>query len=159
MNWWGSPTTKRSKLCTAVVAAIAIVLLIDLFLLPYIRFDTGDRHYFNGFFRSDNQTKVIMWQRRRNQQQQQQICAFEVYLKQLAKVSISQVEMNNMMANEKYWPKSIQPNPYKVFIYTTEQLNDKNETRQMQFQLDLQHFLHLKTPLMNFNHMPKSNVH
>ena len=95
MNWWGSPTTKRSKLCTAVVAAIAIVLLIDLFLLPYIRFDTGDRHYFNGFFRSDNQTKVIMWQRRRNQQQQQQICAFEVYLKQLAKVSISQVEMNN----------------------------------------------------------------
>ena len=100
-----------------------------------------------------------MWRRRRNQQQQQQICAFEVYLKQLAKVSISQVEMNNMMANEKYWPKSIQPNPYKVFIYTTEQLNDKNETRQMQFQLDLQHILHLKTPLMNFNQMPKSNVH
>ena len=84
---------------------------------------------------------------------------FEVYLKQLAKVSISQVEMNNMMANEKYWPKSIQPNPYKVFIYTTEQLHDKNETRQMQFQLDLQHFLHLKTPVMNFNQMPKSNVH
>ena len=45
-----SPTTKRSKLCTAV-AAIAIVL-IGLFLLPYIRFDTGDRHYFTGF-RSD----------------------------------------------------------------------------------------------------------
>ena len=48
----GSPTTKRSKLCTAVAAAIVIVLLIDLFLLPYIRFD-GDRHYFTGFFRSD----------------------------------------------------------------------------------------------------------
>ena len=66
--------------------------------------------------------------------------------------------MNDMMANENYWQKDIQPNPFKVFIYTSDQLHDNNETRQMQFQRDLQHFLRLKTPLTNFDQIPKSNV-
>ena len=50
------------------------------------------------------------------------------------------------------------PNPYKVFIYTVEQLNDKNKTRQVQFQTDLQHHLGLETPFLDFDEVPKANV-
>ena len=64
-----------------------------------------------------------------------------------------------MLNSDRIWKKRISPNPFKVFIYTIEQLHDKNASRQEQFQLDLQKFLRLKTPLMDFNQVPKSNTH
>jgi hypothetical protein len=56
-----------------------------------------------------------------------------------------------------YWAKRVSPNPYKVFIYTPEQLGDKNATRQEQFRKDLQDFLRLEAPLANFDDAPKVN--
>ena len=76
---------------------------------------------------------------------------FEIYLMQLAKVSIKMVKLIEMLAAERIWPKRISPNKFKVFIYEVGQLHDKNQARQRQFQLDLQEFLQLETPLIDFN--------
>jgi len=59
--------------------------------------------------------------------------------------------MNDMLKSEQLWEKQISPNPFKVFIYTVGQLQDKNATRDAQFRLDLQEFLGLKTPIIGFN--------
>ena len=83
---------------------------------------------------------------------------FDVYLRQIAKVAIGHDEMNDMLNSERLWEKQISPNPFKVFIYTVEQLQDKNATREVQFRLDLQDFLRLKTPIIDFNKVTKSNV-
>ncbi|OEU22784.1 hypothetical protein FRACYDRAFT_232946 [Fragilariopsis cylindrus CCMP1102] len=83
---------------------------------------------------------------------------FELYLQQIAKVTVSPVEMNNVLNSEKLWPKSISPNPFKVFIYTVEQLHDQNLTRGAQFRLDLQEFLRLKKTLVDFSQVPKKNA-
>lgn len=83
-------------------------------------------------------------------------CAkFEIYLMQLAKVPLSEKDTNEML-NESLYSSSVSPNPYKVFVYTTEQLNDKNETRQRKFQTDLQHHLRLTSPLTDFTKSNKS---
>lgn len=84
---------------------------------------------------------------------------YEVYLQQLAKVPLSSKELRQMIASDSLWEKRSSPNPYKVFIYTDEQLGDRNDTRQSQFRLDMQEFLGLKTPLVDFNTMPKINSH
>jgi hypothetical protein len=49
-------------------------------------------------------------------------------------------------------------NPYKVFIYTSDQLSDKNETRQFIFRHDLKEFLRLESPLVDFSSVPKVNA-
>jgi len=83
---------------------------------------------------------------------------FDIYLKQLAKTSLNKNELNEMLNHENLFPKNIMPNPYKVFIYTVEQLQDKNKTRQVQFQTDLQHHLGLETSFLDFDKVPKANV-
>ena len=65
--------------------------------------------------------------------------------------------MNDMLKSEQLWEKQISPNPFKVFIYTVGQLQDKNATRDAQFRLDLQEFLGLKTPIIGFNEEAKTN--
>jgi len=82
---------------------------------------------------------------------------FDAYLKQLAKVPLDENERKTMF-DERLWPKRIIPNPYKVFIYTVEQLHDENETRQVQFQTDLQHHLGLSSPFRDFNKASKANA-
>ena len=82
---------------------------------------------------------------------------FDAYLKQLAKVPLDENERKSMF-DERLWPKRISPNPYKVFIYTVEQLHDKNETRQVQFQTDLQHHLGLNSPFRDFSKASKANA-
>ena len=82
---------------------------------------------------------------------------FDAYLKQLAKVPLNEDERKAMF-DERLWPKKISPNPYKVFIYTVEQLHDKNETRQVNFQTDLQHHLGLNSPFRDFNKASKANA-
>lgn len=81
---------------------------------------------------------------------------FDAYLKQLAKVPLDENERKTMF-DERLWPKKISPNPYKVFIYTVEQLHDKNETRQIQFQIDLQQHLGLNSPFGDFSKASKAN--
>ncbi|KAL9190970.1 hypothetical protein ACHAXT_000676 [Thalassiosira profunda] len=72
---------------------------------------------------------------------------FEVYLRQLAKVPITKRELLEMTNGTRHMPDRISPNPYKVFVYATEQLADKNATRALQLRKDLQDFLGLTEPI------------
>ena len=72
---------------------------------------------------------------------------FDLYLKQLAKVPLLQSDMESMLKSDSLWEKRISPTPFKVFAYTLDQLRDRNETRQVRFQNELQTFLRLKSPI------------
>lgn len=43
---------------------------------------------------------------------------FDIYLKQLAKVGMNPNEIQEMLVHDKIWPKTLVPNPYKIFIYS-----------------------------------------
>lgn len=82
---------------------------------------------------------------------------FDIFLKQLAKVSLTSDEMYEMLHSDTLWQKRFSVNPYKIFIYTSEQLGDKNSTRQSIFRDDLKAFLRLDQQLPDFNSVPKVN--
>ena len=71
---------------------------------------------------------------------------FDIYLKQLAKTSLTDKEMKEMLNHETMWKKRLSPIPNKVFIYTIDQMSDHNETRKMKWQKDLHTYLQLKAP-------------
>lgn len=83
---------------------------------------------------------------------------YEIFLKQLAKVSLMQHEMYEMLQSDSLWQKRFSVNPYKVFIYTSDQLSDRNETRQSIFREDLKAFLRLDAPLIDFHSVPRVNA-
>ena len=83
-----------------------------------------------------------------------------MFLKQLAKVPLTRnemIQMSESSSSNPAWSKRLSPNPFNVFIYTPEQLGDKNAKRQEQFRKDLQEFLRLDSPLRNFDDAPKVN--
>ncbi|KAL7427427.1 hypothetical protein ACHAXM_000850 [Skeletonema potamos] len=82
---------------------------------------------------------------------------FDIYMKQLAKVSLTDKEMREMLDHDSMFPKRMSLNPYKIFIYTMEQVNDRNDTRRLAFQQDLQKFLQLRSPLDDFASLPIIN--
>ena len=85
---------------------------------------------------------------------------FDIFMKQLAKVSLTSDEMYEVFhSGDEIWPKRFSVNPFKVFIYTIEQLSDKNATRQSIFRDDLKEFLRLDQQLPDFNSFPKANQH
>lgn len=67
-------------------------------------------------------------------------------------------EMLEMIRSDTLWEKQITVNPYKVFLYSSDQLQDKNATRQSIFRHDLKEFLRLEKPLVDFNRVPKVNA-
>ena len=71
---------------------------------------------------------------------------FDIYLKQLAKVSLTDKDMKEMLNHETMWEKRLSSIPNKVFIYTIDQISDRNETRKMKWQKDLRTYLQLKAP-------------
>jgi hypothetical protein len=81
---------------------------------------------------------------------------YELFMQQLAKVPMSSTEMQDVL-DERLFTKQISPNPFKVFLYTMDQLRDQNELRRTKFQTDLQEFLGLKIPLMDFTKLSKVN--
>jgi len=89
------------------------------------------------------------------------LAQFGMFLRQLAKVALSKNDMIQMSASSPklaWGEKRLSPNPFNVFIYTPEQLSDKNTTRQEKFRQDLQEFLRLDAPLHNFDDTPKVNA-
>ena len=71
---------------------------------------------------------------------------FDIYLKQLAKVSLTDKEMKGMLNHETMWKKRLSLIPNKVFMYAIDQMSDRNETRKMKWQKDLHTFLQLNAP-------------
>ena len=84
---------------------------------------------------------------------------YDAYLKQLMKVPLQSKEIKDMLDTDAFWEKRMIPNPYPIFIYNDEQLNDDNTTRSNTFRRELQHFLELDSPLVDFNSMPRINTH
>ena len=82
---------------------------------------------------------------------------FDIYMKQLAKVSLTEKEMKGMLNHDNMFPKRMSPNPYKIFMLTMEQIADRNDRRRMKFQEDLQKFLKLRAPLEDFASLPIRN--
>ena len=79
------------------------------------------------------------------------LARYEEYLQQLDKVPLSSSEMIDMSNNaHTFWSRRLVPNPYKIFIYIDEQLKDENTNRRIQFQKDLQTFLGLRRPIIDF---------
>jgi hypothetical protein len=76
---------------------------------------------------------------------------FDLYLKQITKVPMSGKELNKMINTDSFWEKRAIPNPYKVFIYSSNQLNDRNATRQSNICHQLQQCLYLESPLEDCN--------
>jgi hypothetical protein len=94
------------------------------------------------------------------------LAQFDLYLKQLGKTPLSTGDVLQMekssydpKTNVKnyYFEKRVSPNPFKVFIYTPEQLGDRNATRQEKFCTDLQRFLRLDSPISPFDDAPRVN--
>ena len=83
---------------------------------------------------------------------------YEIFLKQLAKVSLISDEMLEMLQGDTLWEKRFTVNPYKIFLYSSDQLHDKNATRQSMFRHDLKEFLRLDKPLIDFNSVPRVNA-
>ena len=71
---------------------------------------------------------------------------FDIYLKQLAKVILTDEDMKEMLNHETMWEKRLSLIPNKVFIYTIDQMSDRNEERKMKWQKDLHTFLQLNAP-------------
>ncbi|KAL7508248.1 hypothetical protein ACHAXN_008860 [Cyclotella atomus] len=84
---------------------------------------------------------------------------FDLFLKQLAKVSLTMDDTFEMgkTSHNPFWAKRVAVNPYKVFIYASEQLSDADTSRQDQFREDLEDYLGLDSPFLNFNEVGKVN--
>ena len=79
------------------------------------------------------------------------LAKYEVALQRLSEVRFNKRDMKEMRE------RKVSPH-YKLFIYTTDQLHDTNETRRLQFQTDLQHHLRLQSPLTDFTKVRKTNA-
>ena len=60
-------------------------------------------------------------------------------------------ELNKIITTDLFWEKQANPKSLKKFIYTSNQLNDKNATRQSNYRWQLQQFLELESSLKDFN--------
>ena len=74
---------------------------------------------------------------------------FELGLMQLGKVPLSDHDILAMMSAG----RSLQPVPFKVFLYTIEQIQDDTESGNASFREDMKVFLNLSEPI----HIPHSN--
>ncbi len=88
---------------------------------------------------------------------------FDLYLKQLHKVSLSTDELQHMTRIQKVngvmnSTAHHERHPMKVFLYTMEQIKDNNTQRLLHFQHALQQFLDLDTPLQDLASEEKVNV-
>ena len=81
---------------------------------------------------------------------------FDVYLKQLAKVPLAHGEINDMLNTEHLWEKRISPNPSRYSSTQWNSLMIKMSCGSLRF--DKQEFLRLKTPIREFELMPKENA-
>jgi len=84
------------------------------------------------------------------------LAKYEEYLMQLDKVTLTTEETYEMQNGTQFWPRRKVSNKYKVFLYIDEQIKDEKKERRLKFQRDLQHFLGLNSPILDFGKM-KSN--
>jgi hypothetical protein len=74
---------------------------------------------------------------------------YELFLQQLDKVNLTATELADF---QQYPELSVQPNPFRVFVYALEQLEDADVDRNAIFRRDLADFLHLEQSLPEVGH-------
>jgi hypothetical protein len=76
---------------------------------------------------------------------------FHVFLSNLGKTNLA-TNMEELEYVDLEMRKAIDPIPTNrsVFLYEVSQLSDRDTERSLQFRQDLQHFLHLKQPILPF---------
>jgi hypothetical protein len=74
---------------------------------------------------------------------------YELFLQQLDKVNLTATELVDL---QQYPELSVQPNPFRVFVYALEQLEDADMDRNAFFRRDLADFLHLEQSLPEVGH-------
>lgn len=82
------------------------------------------------------------------------LAQYEFSLMQLAKVTLMPKELLGMASKGLI----LTPNPYKVFLYSIDQLEDDNESRTNEFRADMQRFLELQDPIEPFPHENKNHA-
>jgi hypothetical protein len=76
---------------------------------------------------------------------------FELFLMQFGKTDISMSDMQSFFGHPGY-QLAIRPNHFKVFLYTTDQLEDVDEDRSAGFRHELGEYLGLSEPIAPFGH-------
>ena len=71
---------------------------------------------------------------------------YELAFMQLGKVPLSKHTIKILKAKG----RGVQINPFRLFLYSIEQLEDQDEKRVNGFRADMQHFLGLKSPIKSF---------
>jgi hypothetical protein len=74
---------------------------------------------------------------------------YELFLQQLGKVNLTAKELADL---QQYPELSLQPNPFRIFVYALEQPEDANVDRNAVFRRELADFLHLEQSLPEVGH-------
>jgi len=74
---------------------------------------------------------------------------FELFLMQLGKTNMSTTDLSQLVGRPHM---GVQPNNFKIFLYTLEQMDDPDENRAGGFRNELSTFLGLKQPLKPMGH-------
>ena len=79
---------------------------------------------------------------------------FDLYLKQLGKTNMTTTQLQEFVGMPHM---AVRPNNFKIFLYSLDQMKDKDESRSTVFREDLQRYLQLKNPLPPFGHENLNN--
>ena len=82
---------------------------------------------------------------------------FELFLMQLGKVTMTSDEVLELGDYSGMYDLAIIPSSFKIFLYTTDQLDDSDQLRSLQFRSVLQDFLELQRPIPAFGHENKNH--
>lgn len=74
---------------------------------------------------------------------------FELWLMQLGKTNVTIDDLSQLAGRPNM---AIRPSPFKIFLYSVEQLEDTNEKRAASFRNDMQKFLGIRNSLPPFGH-------
>lgn len=77
------------------------------------------------------------------------LARFDLYLKQLGKTNMSMPELQDFVGRPHM---AVRPNTFKVFLYSLDQMKDKDEKRSRAFREEVRNFLQLDSPLPPFGH-------
>ena len=80
---------------------------------------------------------------------------FELFLLQMGKTDITTEQMHDMKAQQ--YDLAIKPTNFTVFLYTTDQLEDADETRSATLRTTMQEYLGLQNEIMPFGHENKNH--
>ena len=81
------------------------------------------------------------------------IARFELGLMQLGKTELTSEQLIGLGIKG----RRLAPTPFKIFLYSLEQLNDSDEERSHEFRKDLQSFLELEHDILPFSHENLNN--